>query len=274
MSKLIIDSGSDYSLIEAKENGYTIVPMQIECNGKTYRDRYELDPDSFYDLLETSSQLPKTSQPSPGAFLDEYEKIDEEIVVIPIAKELSGTYQSALLAKEMSGRQDIEVVDSMQVTLSLRMMIEEALKWQKEGKSAKEIKTKLEELRNRIHLVAVVDTLDYLYKGGRLSKTAYMAGNFLKIKPIIGVENGEVCVFSKARGKKSVLVEVLKQMENKDIDLDFAYFGYSGKEHDIQPFVDAILEKYPFKKYEIVQIGAAIGTHAGPGAMAVVFKEN
>ncbi|MCI9040519.1 DegV family protein [Dubosiella newyorkensis] len=271
MVKLIVDSASDYTLEEIKKKELSLVPMEIECQGKNYKDRIDIEPDAFYDLLLESPSLPKTSQPSPGAFLKAYDEWEHEIVVIPIAKELSGTYQSAVLAKEMSERENIEVLDSKQVTLSLRLLVEEAIRLRDEGKNAKEIKKELDALKERTHLLAIVDTLEYLYKGGRLSKAAYMAGNFLKIKPIISVIDGKVEVISKARSKKTILSEITKQLEEQGADLSNVYFGYTGKTHDISWFTDALASKFSLQDPTIYQVGAAIGTHAGPGAIAIAY---
>lgn len=202
MVKIIVDSGSDLTLEQAGQLGVEIVPLHIEHEGKTALDRVEMDPDTLYEKLANSDQLPKTSQPSPAAFMTMYEKFpNDELLVLPIAKELSGTFQSANLAKSMSERDNIFVVDSQQVTLPLMVLILEAVAMREKGWNARQIKEALEAMRGQVKVIAVVDTLDYLQKGGRLSKAAAIAGNFLKIKPLIGVQEGQVVVPSKREAR-------------------------------------------------------------------------
>lgn len=274
MVKIIADSGCDLTLEQAQALGVEIVPLHIEYNEKTYLDRLEIEPDSLYQILERNEGMPKTSQPSPAAFMTMFEKYpNDELVVLTIAKELSGTYQAAHLAKNMSERENIYIADTQQVTMSLLYLIQEACRLRDEGKSGKGILEEIELMKSQIKIVAIVDTLDYLQKGGRLSKTAAIAGNFLKIKPIIGVEQGNVVVLSKARGKKSAVGEVLKLLEQDQIDLSKCLFGYTGKDEQVlEGFYEQILEQYPFESHEKIQIGPAIGTHVGPGAKAIVYR--
>lgn len=234
MVKIIADSGCDLTLEQARFLDVEIIPLHIEYNEKTYLDRLEIEPDALYQILKNNDRLPKTSQPSPAAFMTMFEKYpNDELVVLTIAKELSGTYQAAHLAKTMSEREDIYIVDTQQVTMSLLYLIYEACKLRDEGRSGKEILEKIESMKSQIKIIAIVDTLDYLQKGGRLSKTAAIAGNFLKIKPIIGVEQGNVVVLSKARGKKSAIEEVFKLLEKDQIDLSRCLFGYTGEDKSV-----------------------------------------
>ena len=275
MVKIIVDSGSDLTLEQAGQLGVEIVPLHIEHEGKTALDRVEMDPDTLYEKLANSDQLPKTSQPSPAAFMTMYEKFpNDELLVLPIAKELSGTFQSANLAKSMSERDNIFVVDSQQVTLPLMVLILEAVAMREKGWNARQIKEALEAMRGQVKVIAVVDTLDYLQKGGRLSKAAAIAGNFLKIKPLIGVQEGQVVVLSKARGTKSAIQEVRRLMAQDEVDLNTAIFGYTGQEgtEDLTSWTEEILDVYPFANVYTQQIGAAIGTHVGPGAKAIAYR--
>ncbi len=274
MVKIIVDSGSDMTRELAEKLDVAIVPLHIKHEENTFLDRVDIEPDQLYDLLEGSSVLPHTSQPSPAAFMSVFGKYpDEDIVVLTIAKELSGTFQSANLAKQISERNNIYIADTRQVTLPLMDLVLEACALRDQGKGAEEIVQNVEALRDTVRIIAVVDTLDYLQKGGRLSKTAAAAGNFLKIKPVIGVKDGAVEVLAKARGKKSVMAQILNLLEKDEVDLDHAYFGYTGKDAGIlEEFSASILERYPFRQTDSFQIGAAIGTHAGPGAKAIVYR--
>lgn len=276
MVKIITDSTSDMTEEEWKQHDVDVVFLNVETeNGMTYKDRKELHPDDFYDLLANSNQLPKTSQPSPGDFLETFERYpNQELVVLPMSKELSGTYQSALLAKSMSEREDIYIVNTLQTAQGLRCLIDEAIKLRDEGKTGKEIVAAIEDLRDHIQLIAVVDTLEYLYKGGRLSKSIMMAGNFLKIHPIIGLDEGKIVMFSKARGKKSIIKEIEKLMDAHEVIREQAYFGFSGKNGTVEmdTFQDPLIENYGFQTYSTGQIGSLIGTHTGPGLRLIVYR--
>ncbi len=276
MVKIITDSTSDMTEEEWKQYDVDVVFLNVETeNGATYKDRKELRPDDFYDLLANSNRLPKTSQPSPGDFLETFERYpNQELVVLPMSKELSGTYQSALLAKSMSKREDIYIVNTLQTAQGLRYLVDEAIKLRDEGKTGQEIVEAIEDLRDHIQLIAVVDTLDYLYKGGRLSKSIMMAGNFLKIHPIIGLDEGKIVMFSKARGKKSIIKEIEKLMDTHEVIRDQAYFGFSGKNGTVEmdTFQDPLIENYGFQTYSTGQIGSLIGTHTGPGLRLIVYR--
>ena len=273
--QLITDSTSDFTKEEWTSQGVEVVSLNVDFAGNQYKDLHDLMPDAFYELLEESETLPKTSQPAPGSFLEVFEKYpDQEIVVLPMSKELSGTYQSALLARQMSGRDDIYVVDTLQTAQGLRLLVDEAIALRDAQKTGKEIADAITELKDHIQLIAVVDTLEYLYKGGRLSRSVMMAGNFLHIHPVIGLSDGKIVMFSKARGKKSIVREVEKLMEQHEVDPSRAYFGYSGKEGtvEMEAFRDPLVEKYGFRKHSTSQIGALIGTHTGPGLRLIVYK--
>lgn len=276
MVKIITDSTSDMTEEEWKQHDVDVVFLNVETeNGTTYKDRKELHPDDFYDLLANSNQLPKTSQPSPGDFLETFKRYpNQELVVLPMSKELSGTYQSALLAKSMSEREDIYIVNTLQTAQGLRCLIDEAIKLRDEGKTGKEIVAEIEDLRDHIQLIAVVDTLEYLYKGGRLSKSIMMAGNFLKIHPIIGLDEGKIVMFSKARGKKSIIKEIEKLIDAHEVIREQAYFGFSGKNGTVEmdTFQDPLIENYGFQTYSTGQIGSLIGTHTGPGLRLIVYR--
>lgn len=223
MVRIITDTTCDIVPEQWQVLGIDVVPLNIEFDDCTYKDRIELSPDDLYEKLSSLDHLPKTSQPAPGAFLDLYNKYpEEEIVVLPLSKGLSGTYQSALLAKEISEREDIYVVDTNFTSQGLRWMVYEAIKMRDEGKSASEIAEAIQEMKDHIRLIAIVDKLDYLYKGGRISEAAMLAGNFIKLHPIIGLENGKISMFSKARGKKQAVKEIQKLMKEHDIVLDLS----------------------------------------------------
>lgn len=281
MIKIITDSTSDLDFKSAKKMNIDIVPLKVIINGKEYKDRIDLSPQQFYQMLENTDVLPTTSQPSPQDFLDLYEEAkrnDDSVVVMTLSSQVSGTYQSALIAKELAEYDKIYVIDSYNATQGLRLIVEKAIQLRDEGKDAQEIYMYLEEYKQRIHIFAFVDTLEYFYKGGRLSKTSATMGTFLKFKPIVGLKDGSLTLFTKARGIQkatSKLIELIHQ--TGDIDLtEPVCIGYTGHDEGLHQFEDRLHQEFGFKNVLYGYVGPVIGTHAGPGArlIAYVTKQN
>lgn len=274
--RIVTDSTADFTLEEAKKLNIDIVPLKVLFGQETYLDRYELTPEDFYDRLVNSEKLPTTSQPSPQEFLkyiDMAKKENDSLVIITLASDLSGTYQSAMIAKEMSEYDEVYVVDSETTTIAERLLVEKAIKLRDEGKDAKTIYKELEEAKKRIMVLAFVDTLEYLYKGGRLSKTTKVAGTLLKLKPIIGIVNGELGSFATARGTRKATEKIIELIEDYGgIDLDDALcVGYTGDETGMDKFIDVFEKEYGISIDKSYFIGPVIGTHAGPGGRAFAY---
>lgn len=276
--RLVSDSTCDMSQAQAQELGITIVPLKTIIDGIEYLDGVTITPQEFYEKLETCKELPTTSQVSPGEFEEVFRPIVEsgdEIVVVDLSEKLSGTAQSAnLAAANFPGK--VWVVDSDSVTIGQQALLLYAVRLRDAGLGAQEIAQKLEEIKGRVCLLALVDTLEYLVRGGRLSKTAGLAGSILNIKPVISVEAGEIKVLGKARGSKrssNMLTEFIQKKGGVDFDLP-VMLAYSGTD-------DALLKGYIENSRAIweghvddlpaTMIGATISTHAGPGAIAVAF---
>ena len=256
------------------------VPLSVRFGDEEYIDGVTIDYKTFYEKLIESDVLPTTSQANPDAFMKEFEKAKEageSAVVITLASKLSGTYQSAMIAAD--DYEDIYVVDSGNVAMGSSILIELAFKLLDEGLSAKEIAEKLEEEKKKVVIVALLDTLEYLKKGGRISKTAAFAGNVLNIKPVLSVVDGEINMLGKARGSK-MGNNLLVQEIDKAGGIDFSkpvLLGYSG-------LSDALLLKYiedsryiwegNLDEVRYTTVGSVIGTHAGPGAIVVAFFKN
>ena len=275
MIRVITDSASD---IEQNElEGVTVIPMNVTIEGVTYRDGIDLSKDEFFEKLETSEVMPSTSLIPPQIFIDEYESVKEagdEAIVLPVSAGLSGTYQSAMTAAE--DFDNISVVETGLVTAPLKLLVLLAIKLIKEGKSRKEIVDILEKEKKRIVAFASVDTLKYLHKGGRISKTVAIAGGLLNIKPILTLEDGKLIAIGKARGSKQshvFLDQKVKEVGGIDFSMPYAT-GYSGT--DKEKLLDYMKENPNLVnsapgEIEIVQIGTAVGTHAGPGIVLVTF---
>lgn len=274
-TRLIVDSTSD--LLPQIRQQVHLVPLTVCFGEEEYMDGVTIDHKAFYEKLVETDVHPTTSQATPAAFAAEYEKAaaaGESAVVITVSSKLSGTYQSAVIAAE--DFENIYVVDCASVAIGGGILVEQALRYLQEGLSAKEIAERLEEDKERIIIVALVDTLEYLKRGGRVSKTVAFAGTLLNIKPVLAVRDGEILMLGKARGSKqgnNLLVQEIEKAGGVDFTKP-VLLGYTG-------LSDALLKKYIEDSHLIWEgnldtlhyttIGSTIGTHVGPGAIAVAF---
>ena len=276
MIKIITDSTSDIDLKYAKELNIEVVPLKVIIDGKEYKDRIDLQPEEFYDLLVNSQTLPSTSQPSPQDFVDLYETAknnNDSVIVITLSSVISGTYQSANLAKDLVDYDDIYVIDSLGTTQMQRLLVLKAVALRNEGMNAQDLYTFLEAYKHRIRLFAFVDTLEYLYKGGRLSRTAATAGTLLKFKPIIGFDEGKLDVFAKARGTQKAtakIIDLIQQDGEMDLDEPIC-IGYTGSFDGLDKFENTLRETLHFGETLHGIVGPVIGTHAGPGARLIAY---
>ena len=254
----------------------TVVPLTINFGEEVFIDGISISHKEFYEKLVETDILPTTSQATPATFSDVFSQLnsDEEAVVITISSTLSGTYQSAMIAA--SEYDNIYVVDSCSAAIGGGIMVALALDMAEKGFSAKQIAETLEEEKKKIVLVALVDTLEYLKKGGRVSKTVAFAGSILNIKPVIALDEGKIVMLGKARGSRQGNNLLVQQIE-KAGGVDFSkpvLLGYTG-------LSDVLLLKYiedskhlwaqGLQEVPYTTIGSVIGTHAGPGAVAVAF---
>ena len=274
-TRIIIDSTTD--LVQEYKNRVSVVPLTVNFGEEEYIDGVTIDYKTFYEKLIESDVLPTTSQANPDTFMKEFEKVKEageSAVVITLSSRLSGTYQSAMIAAD--DFENIYVVDGGSATIGNSILVEYAIKLLDEGLSAKEIAEKLEEEKGKIVIVALLDTLEYLKKGGRISKTVAFAGTVLNIKPVVSVIDGEIGMLGKARGSKmgnNLLVQEIEKAGGVDFTKP-VLLGYSG-------LSDNLLLKYiedskhiwedGLESVRYTTIGSVIGTHAGPGAIAVAF---
>lgn len=278
MVKLVVDSACDLEKAEADARGITLMPLLIRFGEDEYEDGVTLSHREFFEKLIETSELPKTSQINEYRFEEAFEYLTadgSEVVCITISSKLSGTYSSAVkAAKKFESR--VYVVDSLNACIGERILVDYADRLVKAGESAKEIVKKLEESKGKIHLLAVLDTLQYLRKGGRISSVTALAGEMLSIKPVISVVKGEVKLVGKALGSKkgnNLLNRLVDECGGIDFGMPYT-LGYSG-------LSDEFLKKYMRDSEHLYKehidhvpyylIGSAIGTHVGPGAIAVAF---
>lgn len=277
-TRIIVDSTADITA-EFKSRVH-IVPLTVHFGDEEYIDGVTIDHKTFYEKLIESDVLPSTSQATPIAFKQEFDKAkeaNESAVVITLASNFSGTYQSAMIAA--AEYDNIYVVDSASAAMGSGILVELAFRMLDLGMDAQEIAEKLEEEKKKIVIVALVDTLEYLKRGGRISKTVAFTGTLLNIKPVLSVIDGEINMLGKARGSKmgnNLLVQEIEKAGGVDFSKP-VLLGYSG-------ISDALLLKYiedsrhiwegNLDEIRYTTVGSVIGTHAGPGAVVVAFFKN
>ena len=273
--QIIVDSSTNVS--EKYREKIQSVPLTVRFGDKEYLDGVELSKHQFYEMLVESDVLPTTSQATPAAFADCFEAIasaGDSAVVITLSSKLSGTYQSAVLAAE--DYPNIYVVDSQSVAIGTGVLAQYAVELAQQGMGAEEIAQVLTQQREKVCVVALLDTLEYLKKGGRISKTVAFAGGMLNIKPVVTIQDGAVALIGKARGSRNgnnLLVEKIREAGGVDFERP-VLLGYTG-------LSSALLEKYVddskalwadhVDKLDGCLLCSVIGTHAGPGAVAVAF---
>ena len=277
-TRIIVDSTSD--LLPSIKEKVSVVPLTIHFGEKEYIDGVTIDHKRFYEMLVETDVHPTTSQAAPAAFAKEFKKVKEagdSAVVITISSGLSGTYQSALIAAE--DYDNIYVIDGTTAAIGGGILTEYALNLAEKGLSAKEIADEIELVKEKVIVIALVDTLEYLKRGGRISKTAAFAGTLLNIKPVLSISNSIINMLGKARGSKmgnNFLIEEIKKAGGVDFTKP-VLLGYTGMS-------DSLLLKYiedsrhiwenNLEEIRYTTIGSVIGTHAGPGAIAVAFFKN
>ena len=229
--KILCDSSADFNIEEIRALDLLYVPIPVMFGDETYIEGENITKDEFYKKLTSDPNFPTTSQPSPAMFLDcfkEAKKNNDEIVAILIPEALSGTLQNANMAKNMTEYDNIHIVDGLNIAAALRILVEHAVKLRDEGKSALEIYEELNELRTRTKVYAALDTLENLYRGGRLSKAAAGIGELANLKPVVTLdENGAVAVCSKAIGKNKAIGNIIKHLETLTLDKNFPIYFLS-----------------------------------------------
>lgn len=276
MIRIITDSTSDISPARQKALGLEIFPLSVHFGHEVFRDGVDMSNGEFYERLSKAEELPTTSQVNPEVFAGKFrEWLDQgdEIVGVFISSDMSGTGQSAAIARDMAnGEEKIFIVDSRTVTFALGLLVETACMLRDQGLSAAEIAARLTELTGRVRLLAVVDTLKYLKMGGRISGATAMVGGILGITPIITIENGLVENIGKTRGRKSAFQWMGKYMEKEKPDLSLPVsFGHSNHPEAMAECVAYFAPMLGDAVKLESDIGCVVGTHVGPGAAGIVY---
>ena len=277
MIRIITDSAADFEPQEPERLNITCIPLTVRFGAQEFQDGIDLTNSQFYDLLTAGTDLPQTSQASPQILLDLFEDAvacGDEAIYITLSSSLSGTYQSAVMAKNLADSPLCHVVDGRNATGGQRMIVEYAVRLRNEGKSATEIVNTLEAIRNRVVLYACIDTLEYLYKGGRISQTAYKLGTLANIKPVITVEpDGSIGVPAKAMGMRKGMDYLCKQAQLRPADPQFPFYVMYTSNRAVAEVLVSRLETcgITVADEQIIQVGAAIGSHIGPDACGLVY---
>ena len=277
MIRILTDSASDILPAEAEQLGVTVIPLNVTLeDGTVLRDGVDMTPTEYYGIMAQCRKLPTTSQPSPELFerfFTEAAAAGDEVIGIFLSHELSGTYQCAKLAADMANVDNVIFIDSENVCLGEAQLVRLAIRLREAGKTAGQIAAVLEHAKEHLHLVAVIDDLKYLRKGGRLPAAVAVAGGMLGIKPLISIKEGKVAMAGKARGLPGAYVALFKKIEemggiNEAVP---ALAGYTVSTRETTPILTYLQDNLQTAEPLVQQIGCVIGTHAGPGAFGLAF---
>lgn len=277
MLRILIDSAADYLPADAARKNIEFIPLTVTLDGTSYQDGIDLTTDDYYEKLAQAESFPKTSQPSPQAFADIFQDVKDrgdEMICITLAAALSGTYQSANIAKDMVEYEHIHIINSKTATCAIRFLADYARDLGDQGLSTLEIVDKVKELRGKIKILAAVDTLEYLHKGGRLSKTVASIGEMVNLKPIITLDSeGAIMVPGKCMGKNKATLFLMKALKELKVNQSFPFYtvytlGTANCEH-----LEEKLTADGYTLNERLQIGATIGSHVGPGVFGMIFVQ-
>ena len=277
MIRIITDSAADLSPEEYAQLNIACIPLTVMFGEDEYQENINLSKDQFYQLLLASDFPPKTAQPSPQYLMDLFEEAHasgDDAIYIPLSSAISGTYQTALMTQKMLGYDDCHVVDSRSATGGQRLLVQYAAQLRDEGKTAGEIIAGLEDLRSRISLFACIDTLEYLYKGGRISQTVYKLGTLANIKPIITVEeSGSIGIPAKAMGMRKGMDTLGKHAAARPADPNFPFYVMYTNNRAVARDLAKKLETLGITVDDAhtIQVGAGIGSHIGPDACGLVY---
>lgn len=277
MVRIITDSAADFEPFELEQKNITCIPIKVMLGEAEYEENVNLTKDQFFELLASTGESPKTAQPALTILMELFadaKKAGDEAVYITLSSALSGTYQSAVMIQEETDYDGCYVLDSLNATGGQRLLVEYAVRLRDEGRSAAEIVEAVASIRDRIVLYACIDTLEYLYRGGRISHTVYKLGTMAQVKPIIRVaENGGIEVPAKAMGMRKGMDFLCKRFDqfrpSADHHLYVMYTADRGIGETLAKKVRELGYEVPGER--IIQVGAGIGSHVGPNACGIVY---
>jgi len=270
--KIITDSTAYITKEYAERENITIVPLNYVFGEETGKDPFPGEFDEFYNKLQNTKLFPSTSQPAVGEFLDAFNKAFsegyDEIIAILLSSKLSGTFNSAMLAKDMLEYKKITIIDSLTTVSNMKFLVEDAVEMAKEGKTSDDIEIYLNTKKTNINIYLTTDTLEYLRRGGRLSTVQATLGNLLNIKPIIELKDGELKLLEKLRGKNKVISAIIDRIPSNVNKIGICHVL---NKEDAEKIKDLLKEKFPDAIIIIDELGPVIGSHLGPKGIGVCF---
>lgn len=275
MIRLVVDSTFDFSSEFISSHNVDVVPLSVQFGAQSYREKIDLTTEQFYQKMAACSELPKTSQPAPQLWLEVFEKAQEtkdQLIVMTLSSGLSGTYQSACMAANLCAGIDIEIIDTKNVTIGAQIQALEVLRMIESGLSFEEVVSKARENVSKVRMIALINTLENLIKGGRLSKVEGAVGSLIAIKPFISVDDeGKLVTLSKSRGLRKGISTMVETMKNDDVDSSKPMVcGYTYQDETLNQFLSAC-DDDRFVPELTSNIGAVVGTHSGANACAAAY---
>lgn len=278
--RIVTDSTADIPKALADEYGIVVVPLKVHLNDQTFSDGVDLTAQDVFDFVEKSAKLPTTSQPSPVHFLENYQRLlaepDTEILSIHLSSALSGTFQSACMARNMLGEEQerVTVLDSRSAAFGIGLLAAGAAEAAAQGKSRQECAALIERLMEERAVYFLIDTLDYIRKGGRIGKAAALAGTLLKLKPILSLDaSGEIYPVEKAHGSKRALIRIADRLQEqygeREIDVTMVY---AGNREPAEQMFEAIQKRLNLGNVQYTELNAVVAIHVGPGVAAVIAR--
>ncbi|WHZ01421.1 DegV family protein [Neobacillus sp. YX16] len=273
--KIVTDSTMDMTIEQAEQLGVVVVPLSVTINGETYLDRVEIQPAEFMETMKGLKDLPKSSQPSAGTFLEVYDRLGEEgyeVISIHMTGKMSGTVRSAESAAQMT-KTKVTVVDSEFISIALQFQVREGAEMAKQGKSLEEILNRLDSIRQNSKLYIMIDTLENMVKGGRIGKGKAFIGSLLNIKPIASLEGAEYNPVAKVRSHSQVVKWLTKQFVEDVKGKTVKRVGIVHAEalELATKLKDSIIELTGYTDISVDHTGPTISTHTGPGTIAIMY---
>jgi DegV family protein with EDD domain len=271
--RIVTDSTADLTPEQQRAAGITVVPLNVHFGDEVFRDHVDLSADEFFRRLKASAQLPRTSQPSVGAFEEAYRKLldgGDEVVSVHLSSKVSGTYNSALMAAQSVGDGKIDVVDSLSTSMALGFMALEGAKLARAGRDRQAVAECLQGLVPKARVICVVDTLTYLERGGRIGKARALLGSLLNVKPILQLKDGEVVPVGRARGRPQSLSRLVELLQ-RDGKVSQLAIMHGAARTDAEQLRERVASSYPGMDIQLTEIGAVLGTHTGPGVIGFTY---
>ena len=273
MVRIVTDSTADLNQAQQESAGVSVVPLNVRFGDQVFKDHLDLSTDEFFSRLKTSPQLPKTSQPAVGAFEEVFRKHREagdDVVAVLISSKVSGTVGAAEMAAKSVDGEHIEVIDSLTTSMALGFLALEGAKLAKSGADRSEVGQRIRSLIPKAKVLAAVDTLTYLERGGRIGRARALLGSLLNVKPLITLQDGEVAPLGRARGRVQAIDKLVSLLE-RDGKLSNLAVLHGGARSDAERLRDRVSGNYPGLEIPLAETGAVIGTYTGPGVIGFTY---